>query len=266
MQIKLNRISLYIFMMCLGLLIFVQTSSAQSYSLKVHSPKFVGLDPPIRNAVIDQARWGCDNPNVILSSTSQAGAIIEITHYFEYHATITVFFTYYWYDNRNMMHVGSMEKFFMISCIGSTATLNETYVRMAVGDKFQLKVQASGYSGESPRWSTSNASIVSVSSSGFVTARRVGNATVTCDPIVGPSVSCTFEIYQPQLPEEDGGGDSGGGSGGDSGGSSGGGSGGGSEEEPDDDSAFFESLNRSVERLNTLRGVTSKFIDNNRIL
>ena len=263
-------------LLCLLLMMFALTVNGQTYGMRVGQTKFIGIDPPIRNAVITQAQWGCDNINVSLTDKSTAGAIVEVTHYFERHATITVFMQYMWYDNRNFPHVGSMEKFILIECYAASATLNAYSLRMKPGETFQLTVKAtSGYGPFPEKWSTSNPSVATINSNGKVSARNPGNAIITCDPIVGPPVSCSVEVYQPVSPP---------GGGGSEGGSPGG-SGSGNDDDddddddddgvddgsgkdpddPDDDSEFQNAMQESKRRLNALYEKSKDFIDNNRI-
>ncbi|MBO7185361.1 MAG: Ig-like domain-containing protein [Alistipes sp.] len=153
-----------------------------------------------------------------------------------------------------------MEKQFLIRCVGYTATLNTTYLKLYVGQRYQLTVNMTNYGGFSPTWSSSNPSIAAVNSLGLVGANNVGTATITCDPIVGPKISCRVEVVMP-----DGGGsggdDSGGGSGGDD---TGGGDTGGDDTGGGEDN-FEELYNSAVRRLGELRSESMEYIDNNRI-
>ena len=245
---------------CMFLLMSCNRLYSQIYDIRVGGIEFIKLEAPIRNAIINQAAWGCNSNYVRLVNPGPYGASVEVTHYFEGSATITVFMQYYWYDNFDRMHVNAMEKQFLIRCVGYTATLNTTYLKLYVGQRYQLTVNMTNYGGFSPTWSSSNPSIAAVNSLGLVGANNVGTATITCDPIVGPKISCRVEVVMP-----DGGGsggdDSGGGSGGDD---TGGGDTGGDDTGGGEDN-FEELYNSAVRRLGELRSESMEYIDNNRI-
>ena len=227
----------------------VTNVQAQIYDLRVGDIKYISLKPPINNSYINQANWGCDSLHVKLSQPSTAGAIIEVTHYFEGSATIKVFVQYVWYDNWGNMHVGGREYAFLIRCIAASSSLNYTSVTLGVNDVVQLMLSTSGYSFYTPKWSSSNYGVAQVSYNGLVTARGIGIATITCDPIVGPPLSCHVTV-------KNFGGD------GDEGGEGGGNDGGSNDDENDN---YEERLTRAKNRLHQLQECAQTLIDNNRL-
>lgn len=230
---------------------------AQSYDMKVGGIKFIPLDPPIKDSYITQAAWGCDNIHVRLSEESVAGAIVEVTHYFENTAVITVFVQYVWYDLWDRMHVGSREYFFRIRCIAASSSLNYTSLVLDVGQSAQLQLSTPSYL-FTPTWKSSNYGVVHVSYDGRVTAVGTGTATITCDPIVGPLLSCHVIVKN----RDEGGGDEGGGN--EGGGNEGGGNEG--DDTEDEEKIEFEArLSKAKEQLHVLREESQEFIDNNRL-
>jgi len=234
---------------------------AQTYNLKVGDIKFLSLKPPMNKSYFTQAAWGCDNINVRLSDQSTVGAIVEVTHYFEGTATITVFAQYVWEDLRGWQRVGAREYFFLIRCIAASSSLNYTSKTLDVGQSMQLQLRTSSY-GYTPKWQSSNNGVAQVSYDGRVTAVGVGTTTITCDPIVGPPLSCRVTV-------KDGGGndddddDSGGGNGDDGGDDGGDGDGDGDGDE--DSISFEERLSVAKERLHMLQQESQKLINNNRL-
>lgn len=246
---------------CLFLLMSCNRLYSQIYDIRVGGIEFIKLEAPIRGAVINQAAWGCNSIHVKLGSPSIAGVLAEVTHYFEGSATITVFMQYYWYDNFDRMHVMGMEKQFLVRCVGYPATLNVNSLDLYVGQRYQLQVDMTNYGGFVPTWSSSNPYVATVNSLGVVGANSEGTAIITCDPIVGPKISCRVKVIT-----------SGGGSGGSSGGGdSDGGDNGGGDTGGDDtggggtEDSFEELYQDAVRRLGELRSESMEYIDNNRI-
>lgn len=77
----------------------------------------------------------------------------------------------------------------------SSIKLSYSSKTMSVGDTLQLTATVSPSSADQTlTWSTSNSSVVSVSSSGYLTARQSGNATVTATANNGKSASCAVSV------------------------------------------------------------------------
>ena len=75
-------------------------------------------------------------------------------------------------------------------------TLNTYSVTLPIGDTKQLSatISPSNATNKSVTWSTSNSSVATVSSSGLVTAKSTGNATIACKANDGSGVSTTCSV------------------------------------------------------------------------
>ena len=75
-------------------------------------------------------------------------------------------------------------------------SLNSTMASLSVGETMYLfaTVSPSNATDNSVNWSSSNSSVVSVSSSGLVTANAVGSATITCKANDGSGVQATCTV------------------------------------------------------------------------
>ena len=83
----------------------------------------------------------------------------------------------------------------------SSITLNTSSASLKVGDTKQLSatVSPSNATDKSVSWSSSNSSVASVNSSGLVTAKGVGTATITCraNDECGVQTTCNVTVAEP---------------------------------------------------------------------
>lgn len=184
-KIKLN---LFVFL----LLIYPLNILAQySYNIEVGSYEYLSLDPPA--GYVRSATWSVDE-GLTLTERSEAGAVVKVSHYFSGAAYVRCSYVYEYlgsYDNN--YHAGTGTKTYRITCIGGTAKISETNVALDPGQKITLECIRSRNYG-TPEWTSSDENVVTVSSSGKVTAVGSGNATITVDPIIAPLCYCKVSV------------------------------------------------------------------------
>lgn len=75
--------------------------------------------------------------------------------------------------------------------------LNEGYAKLFKGSQLQLVATLTpSYSNSTVKWSSSNKSVARVSSSGLVTARKIGKAVITCKTSSGKKARVTVKVIK----------------------------------------------------------------------
>lgn len=164
---------------------------AQQYSIEVGSAEFLSLDPPA--GYVRSANWNCDE-GLKLTSKSEAGAVVEVSHWFSGAAYVNCSYVYEYlgsYDNR--YHAGTGSKTYRIICIEGKATISETVVTLSPGEKHTLKcVQSRSYG--KPTWESSDEDVVTVDAKGKLVAVGSGHARITLDPIISAPLFCDVTV------------------------------------------------------------------------
>ena len=199
----MDRFLVNILLICMGLVI-PQNIKAQ-YALYVGEREFLETPDPGGNRWIEFANWSRDS-HIAIEESSDAGAVIYPTHYFE--GTETVKCSYgvgYYIGDRIYASTGSTT--FYITCNPIPFSLNETQLELEIGKRLTLKVSCpSSYTGwtynlKYDQWESSNEDVALVSKTGVVTAIKTGTATISLDPIAGPVVYCNVTVKQAPPPE-----------------------------------------------------------------
>ena len=164
--------------------------SAQ-YSIEVGSYEFLDLNPPA--GWVRSANWSCD-AGLALTSKSEAGAVVNVTHYFSGAAYVSVSYVYEYvgtYDGN--YHAGTGSKSYRITCVGGTASISENDLELRPGQSRTLQcIRSNGYG--TPTWESSNENVVTVNKNGKLQAVAPGSARITLDPITAPLCYCNVRV------------------------------------------------------------------------
>ena len=179
---------LFLFVTCL---IIYNCYSLAQYSMKVGYTEFLSVTPP--KGYVRSSTWTC-NKGLKFTDKSEAGAIVEVTHYFEGSATVTCNYVFEYlgtYDHN--MHASTGTKTFRITCIPGEAYLSAESLQMKVGQKRSLTCNQVDSYGK-PTWESTDEDVVTVDDRGRVTAVGSGHATIVCDPIIAPNLVCEVDV------------------------------------------------------------------------
>ncbi len=168
-----------------------QINLLAQYNIKVGSYKFLSLVAPA--GYVRSAIWSFDN-GLMLTEKSEAGAVVKVTHYFSGAAYVKCDYVYEYlgsYDNR--YHAGRGTKTYRIQCIGGTASISNTDLKLNPGEKFTLKCTRSDSYG-TPTWTSSDENVVSIDEKGRLTAIASGDARITLDPITAVPCFCNVHV------------------------------------------------------------------------
>lgn len=161
------------------------------YNIKVGSYEFLSLEAPA--GYVRSAIWSFDE-GLTLTEKSEAGAIVKVTHYFSGAAYVKCDYVYEYlgsYDNN--YHAGRGTKTYRIQCIGGTASISETDLKLNPGDKYTLKCTRSDSYG-TPTWKSSDEKVVTIDEKGKLTAVASGYARITLDPITAEPCYCDVHV------------------------------------------------------------------------
>lgn len=182
----MKRLTLILFLSLL-----FQINLLAQYNIKVGYSEYLSVNPP--KGYARSATWSCDE-GLTLTEKSEVGAIVKVTHYFTGAAYVTCNYVYEYlgsYDNN--YHAGRGTKTYRIECIGGTASISETDLKLSPGEKHTLKCTRSDNYG-TPTWESSNEDVVTVDSKGKLTAVATGYARITLDPIMAEPCFCDVHV------------------------------------------------------------------------
>lgn len=135
------------------------------------------------------------NPSV---SVTKMGLIVRATvnAYFAGEADVTIRLRYQFYAGQDYQY---RDQSFTIACNDTQISISTTGVTMKVGETKQLSFSFNSptYMSPSISWSTSDVSIVEVSSSGLLSAKKEGNATIYAHSNLGSNTaSCNVTVSE----------------------------------------------------------------------
>lgn len=175
----------------ISLFVWCSTSLLAQYSIEVGSYDYLSLDPPA--GYVRSATWSCDE-GLALTESSEAGAVVKVTHYFSGAAYVNCSYVYEYlgsYDGN--YHAGRGTKTYRITCVAGTARISETNLNLDIGRTYTLKcIKSSSYG--TPIWTSSDENVVTVNENGKVKAIGPGVATITLDPIVADLCFCEVRV------------------------------------------------------------------------
>ena len=212
--------------------------------LYVNEAKYLELPDPPMDGYIENAWWSCNKSEIYFSESSEVGAIVYPKHYFEGTAIVSCSYYYSYLGYDGYMHAAQGSYSFYITCKAVNTTLQDSYVEIKPGSNYTLLYTRgnSSYGYPTMIWTSNNTDVATVNSNGIVTAKSIGNARITCDPINGPLVFCDIKVCDNPI-------------GGNNNGNGGGNNGGDTE-----DDSTINMYERSILRIENLKSQTKKYL------
>ena len=171
--------------------ILFQIRLLAQYNIKVGSYEFLSLDPPAGYVV--SANWSFDE-GLALTERSEAGAVVNVVHYFSGAAYVNCSYVYeYLGSYNNKTQIGHGTKTYRITCKGGTASISDTDLELSPGETYKLKCTRSNSYG-TPTWESSNYDVVAIDENGKLTAYATGYARITLDPITAEPCYCNVRV------------------------------------------------------------------------
>lgn len=172
------------------------TGFAQTYTLGIGEIKFLEVPEPPFDGYIYSGAWSCDRPEISFVEKYDYGAKIKIDSYFSGTATVQCIYVYMYYINdRSQVGSGTITYSIKCSAVPPTSVSLPTEKTIHLDETLTLiPTLTPSNAGTTYRWSSSNTSIATVSSSGVVTPKNFGETSITVTTDNGLSATCLVTV------------------------------------------------------------------------